>query len=137
MLLYVVLAATTYYNYKRPVIFFGYSLPFSFGIWEWLFVGPVILLVSGIGFSLVGVALLSPFVLYYFGLEWLALFCLIAFGFLTQYTSLFKLNVNGVSLKFGFPLDIPIGLITFWVFGAFYLVIGVLLISPVLLLIYL
>lgn len=131
MLLYVVLAGATYYDYKRPVEFFGHFLPRSFELWQWLFIGPVVMFVIGIVFGAVGIIILSPIIFLYFGKVWIALTCLIALGFLTPYTSLFR--VNGIAVKYDFPLNLIFGYITFLILGLGFFAIGIFLLSPILL----
>ena len=130
-LLYVVLAGVTYYNYKRPVMFFGYFFPTSIEIWSWLLIGPVLMLIFGIASVAVGTIMLSPAISLYFGKVWIAFVCMVGLGFLTPYTSLFVFN--GVVIKFDFPLNLVFGYITFIILGVGFFAIGVLLLSPILL----
>lgn len=130
VLLYAVLALVTYYDYKWPVVIFGHYLPRSLSLPAWLGLGPIIMLGIGIVFAFMGAVLLLPILLFLVGYNWLALIALVVYGYLARDNSL--VNINGILIKFDFPFNIPVGLLSFWVVGAGYLLIGVILLSPVL-----
>lgn len=135
VVLYVVLACVTFYNYKHPIQLFGYQAPTSFYIWEWFAFGPIILMVMGVCFCLVGAILLSPILLFLIGMKWTAILSLFILFYLTRFASLIRLN--GVVLKFGFPLDNIIGIVVFLILGTAYSIMGILFLSPLLFLIWL
>lgn len=129
-LLYVVLGLATYYDYKWPVQLFGHYLPRSFSILAWLGLGPIIMLGIGVVFAFMGVALLLPVFLFYIGFKWLSVIALVIYGYIARDNSL--VNLNGLLIKFDFPFNIPVGLLSFWVLGLCYLIIGSILLIPLL-----
>lgn len=129
-LLYLVLGLATYYDYRWPVQIFGHYLPRSFSALAWLGRGPIIMLGIGIVFAFMGVVLLLPIFLFVFGFKWLAVICLIVYGYLARDNSL--VNINGLWIKFDFPFNIPVGILSFWIVGAAYLLLAAVLLLPLL-----
>lgn len=130
---YVVLICATYLYYRRPVSFNGYYFPANIQIEYLLTAGPMIVILIGFLFALIGAVLLSPFIFFYFELKWLALISLIALAILAHYS---PISLNGKTINLVFPFNILIGMNIYMLIGIAFGILGALFLTPIIFLIF-
>lgn len=96
-------------------------------------IGPIVMILAGFLCILLAYIFLSPILLFYHGHTYWAVGLLVFQAVLSHFTTFVR--INNVPFKPTFPLDIPFGLLCFWVTGLLCMIAGMILASPVLLLI--
>lgn len=96
-------------------------------------VGPILMILAGFLCLLLGYIFASPILLFYYGHTYWAVGLLIFQAIVSHFTTFVR--INNVPFKPSFPWDIPFGLLCFWVMGILCLIGGMILASPILLLI--
>ncbi len=132
-LIVAIMAFLSVYLFNRTNLrLFNFSLRSSSPVLR-AFVGPIIMVLAGFLCLLFGYICVSPILLFYYGHTYWAIGLLALEAVISHYTSF--VQINDMPFKPDFPWDIPFGLLCFWIMGFLCIIVGMILASPVLLLI--